>query len=490
MSKKYKIVMLAGAIVAVMLIVAAIVIGMHNQAMAAYSAKLDEADKMLAAEDYSNAVLKYQEAISDQPEEEEGYLRLAVAYEVSGNPDYAKTTIQNALTILPGNERLTEKLSQMEGDNIKTNALALDNSLLTTLSSKSFYDYGKTNGVEKVTVIKDGAIAVRIKGVNADLIFRNTSEQPNAVSGNGPNPDSLPAEVHFDNILAVFGGVSSMTIDDLKDLGVKDAKVVSHQDYGKAVTFTHELYSFTIECDEEGTVREGAANSVLIPTPSVKAGGNVEIKGVAINAVTGDGIDNAKLTFVKGSDKYEVSTDSSGHFQAKLGAGDYTVECRAEGFIEENKNVYVPSYSNNWTCEIVMSPEINAKEARFVLTWDSAPADLDSHLVGNGVHTSWLHMEEGDIASLDLDDTNGYGPETTTLYDLNGHYTFVVHNYSQDAPLADCGAEVTVYLPGEEPVTISIGGDGAADTWVVCEIDNGKLNVINEIQDYGLDLIM
>lgn len=326
--------------------------------------------------------------------------------------------------------------------------------------------------------------------MNADLIFRNTTEQPEAVSGNSPNPDSLPAEVRFDNILSVFGGNSSMTLADIQSLKVKDAKVVSHQDYGKAVTFMYDLYQFTIESDAEGTIREGAENIVTIPAPSVKAGGNVEINGVAINAVSGDGVEKAKLTFIKGNDKYEVVTDTSGNFKIKLGSGDYTVECRADGFIEESKSVYVPSYSGNWTCEIIMSPEISEREARFVLTWDSAPFDLDSHLVGNGVHTSWMHKDEGNIASLDLDDTNGYGPETTTLYDMNGHYTFVVHNYSNDAPLADCGAEVTVYLPGEEPVTISVGGDGTADTWVVCEIDNGKLNVINEIQDYDLDLIM
>lgn len=43
------------------------------------------------------------------------------------------------------------------------------------------------------------------------------------------------------------------------------------------------------------------------------------------------------------------------------------------------------------------------------------------------------------------------------------------------------GATVKVYLPGKEPVTITIDpGADVKDIWIVCEIDHGELNVINK----------
>ena len=131
-----------------------------------------------------------------------------------------------------------------------------------------------------------------------------------------------------------------------------------------------------------------------------------------------------------------------------------------------------------------MSPEMNG-EARIVLTWGSYPSDLDSHLIGNGVHVSWLNTSTA-AAGLDLDDQDGYGPETTTIYDLSGDYTFVVHDFTNSGDIGSSGAEATVYLPGQEPVTISISGSGS-NTWVVCSITDGKLDIINEVRDYDIE---
>ena len=69
-------------------------------------------------------------------------------------------------------------------------------------------------------------------------------------------------------------------------------------------------------------------------------------------------------------------------------------------------------------------------------------SDLDSHLVGpkkdgNGsFHIAYYDKtySEGDTkyADLDLDDTSSYGPETTTVYNMNetGTYSFYVHDFT------------------------------------------------------------
>ena len=486
MKKSYKTIVIIAAVVAVGMIAAAIGLGMHNQSMAAYSEKLAQADKMMEDQDYQNAVLKYQEAIADKPKEEEGYLSLADAYIITGHTDYALETVEKGLSFIPDSERLKAKKDELSGQGKKTAEMTFNDTLLGNLSSKSFYDYGQTNSIEKVKALNEGAVSVRVKGIGADLIYMNTAGHPNTVDGNSPSADSLPTEVHFDNIMDIFGGGDSITMDDLKSMGAEDVTVAEHQEFGSAVSFNYSLYNFVVKSDKNGNIKAGADNIVTIPDPSGKGGGDTDVKGTVINAVNGSGVSNAKLIFRKSgsSESYEVKTDSEGKFTAKLDSGDYSVDCKAEGFIDETKSVYVPSYAGNWNCELTMSPEMNG-EARIVLTWGSYPSDLDSHLIGNGVHVSWLNTSTS-AAELDLDDQDGYGPETTTIYDLSGDYTFVVHDFTNSGDIGSSGAEATVYLPGQEPVTISLSGSGS-NTWVVCSITNGKLDIINEVRDYDIE---
>ena len=88
------------------------------------------------------------------------------------------------------------------------------------------------------------------------------------------------------------------------------------------------------------------------------------------------------------------------------------------------------------------------------------------------------------IAELDVDDTNGYGPETITLYDLNGTYRYVVVDYRTTYTLQEYGAIVKVYLPGQNPVTITVEpGAGIQNIWEVFELDHGELNILNRAGD-------
>lgn len=486
MNSKYRKVLAATAVVAAIVVMLAIYMGWSYQSMAAYNAKLSEADQLLEAEDYANAVLKYQEAIGDKPKEEEGYIRLVAAYRVSGHDDYALQTVEQALVVLPDSEKLLNLRDELSGTKSAV-AVVLDQTTLDSLGAMSYHDYSSKNGVVSKTTEKDGSISVRIRGIDAELVYSNTNDQPNAVNGNSPSPDSLPAYVRFDNIMSILGGGDSVSYDELKNLELDSLSTDKNQEYGTYVSFKKGLYSFEIQSSEDGTISKGAKNRVYIPGPNEKSGGT-EASGRVIDAVTGDGVANASLEFsVSGGQKYKTVTDSKGNFSIKAISGDCSVDCKADGYIEETKSLYIPSYSSDWSCEIVMSPDIEGGMARIVLSWGASPGDLDSHLIGNGIHT-WFGEMVSAKAGLDLDDRDGYGPETTTIYDLKGDYTFVVHDFDTTGNLADSGAEVTVYLPGEDPQTISISGSGSSDTWVVFELNDGKLNVINSIRDYDLDV--
>ena len=97
---------------------------------------------------------------------------------------------------------------------------------------------------------------------------------------------------------------------------------------------------------------------------------------------------------------------------------------------------------------------------------------------------SFMNMKAGDVAGLDIDDMSGFGPETTTIYDAGGSYTFKVHNYSagyDSVSLADSGAVVKVYLADQaEPLTYQVpSGDG--EWWEVCRIEGGQVTPVNTI---------
>lgn len=88
---------------------------------------------------------------------------------------------------------------------------------------------------------------------------------------------------------------------------------------------------------------------------------------------------------------------------------------------------------------------------------------------------------DGLLAELDVDDTNGYGPETITLNDLNGVYTYSVVDYRTTGTLQQYGATVKVYLPGKSaPTVITLDPNaGVENVWEVFELDHGELKILN-----------
>lgn len=134
-----------------------------------------------------------------------------------------------------------------------------------------------------------------------------------------------------------------------------------------------------------------------------------------------------------------------------------------------------------------------------ILTWAATPADLDSHLyIGDSGQTLIDHTAKGDtdgtldsapFAGLDVDDTDGNGPETITIKylngstDYNGTYRYYIHDYNNTGNLPASQATVTIYKDGEFINTYAIPSSGSQNFWHVFDMDNqGNFTIYNQLK--------
>lgn len=113
---------------------------------------------------------------------------------------------------------------------------------------------------------------------------------------------------------------------------------------------------------------------------------------------------------------------------------------------------------------------------RVVLTWGKHPNDLDSHLLYRDNHV-FYKSKSGDKSSLDVDDTNSFGPETITIADRpdGERYVYAVVDFSNRAKagstgLGRSGARVDLYI-GQTLVRSYRPRKVAARAWIPFIID-------------------
>jgi len=132
-------------------------------------------------------------------------------------------------------------------------------------------------------------------------------------------------------------------------------------------------------------------------------------------------------------------------YTGTIGQPDFSVVAASSDFVFNNGNICI------------------------VLTWNQTPEDLDAHIKGflefydEQFHVFYGNTSDGG-ASLDIDDTDGYGPETITISQLSPNitYRYWVHDFTNgcntySTALADSGAKVQVYINGQNnPITYNV----------------------------------
>jgi len=127
---------------------------------------------------------------------------------------------------------------------------------------------------------------------------------------------------------------------------------------------------------------------------------------------------------------------------------------------------------------------------RIVLNWGASPLDLDAHLAYPGQHIYW-NAKQGAESGLDVDQTNGYGPETITIQNRNPgqRYVYAVHDYS-DRSLVGSNAmelgrpQVRVYIGQTLVRSYVIDADKKGNLWSVFAITgDGNIEDLDRYSD-------
>ncbi len=117
------------------------------------------------------------------------------------------------------------------------------------------------------------------------------------------------------------------------------------------------------------------------------------------------------------------------------------VSCSKEDYTTYiNNNVNIPP-NGSLTLNISLTTNLAAGQMRFVINWGADPRDLDSHLntpeiEGNTHHIYYSNpgsATTAPYAALDHDYTQGYGPETMTIYNFfSGTYPILYLSNTQE----------------------------------------------------------
>lgn len=213
-------------------------------------------------------------------------------------------------------------------------------------------------------------------------------------------------------------------------------------------------------------------------------------------ASDGDGmeqLENVDINIRKGTNNtdgeilYEMqNVDYS--CMVSLQPGMYTIEMTRNQYMVTYSSIFVSAAGEN-NIDIYATPKLGKDELRIVLTWGDTPQDLDSHLFApaaseDDYHICYYKMFNRDgSAALDVDDVNGYGPETTSIYNLKrGQYKFYVadftncsRNQEESYEMSNSDAAVRVYGKKGLIQTFFVPVNRPGVIWEVFEIRDGNV---------------
>lgn len=533
-SKAFLIAITAVILIAVVVITAIFV--SKQQKGKKYYESIRKAETYIEEHDYAAAILEYEKAIKIKDSDPEIYQSLAVLYDLEGDTEMALEVAQKGYD-KTGDDTLNDMVKKIKNNNSTGLAFKEGSTVLVTLENREGIDGIKIGTLKPMFRRNISEICLNYSFEDFTDNYGEaeiTSDDTYTVANFGNLKVYYPKETELSGYSGTAIGISFDNIKDIFDNYKKGA--ISFTDVGEALEGVPEIVydeyletncisivylgcEIRIECDSDGNIDSENAKNIVI---SLSQRGSISEKNMAENneeeydtylgsasgkikdATTGSGLGKVHLEFREGRDNhngeivYECDTDNNGNYYAELDEGSYCVKITKSGYIETYTNIKIFRNTSSSGNDAVISSKLKEGEIRIVLEWGSTPIDLDSHLEGktsNGtsIHTWFtdkIAYSDGAVAAeLDVDDINGYGPETTTIHDTDGVYEFYVIDFLGIGSMPQEGAKVTIYLPDNTSQTINIK-TSATDKclkWNVLKIDHGEVTIINSYETVSED---
>lgn len=524
------IIIATGVFVALLCTIIGIIFVNRNLTSNKYEEKMKKGDRYLAELDYDSAITAYNEALKIDKKNEKTYIKLAEAYQATGDMDSVdriltlgyqttgsktiKRMIDNLVkyasifdsTYVIGDKTTGYKTVDKEDMDAATlDDLTLNDAFFGDILDKGYTDYNSIYGSAEVK-FENGSevISISYKNLDAHLWYVNEDEQVIDSAAGEPAGNIRPSYIMVDKLDSIIRGAGdSITYDNLCTLFGENPKVKSDQSRNYEL-FHYKGCAVYLGCTESGDVN-GQTTWIKVVVPG--AGKNKDevsakgyVTGIIVDAVNGQGLGGVALSFREGRQNKSGDivlteyTDVDGSYTAELEENTYTVCAELENYQTEYFEVEVTKGNTTSDQNLTMSSILASGEARIVLEWGATPEDLDAHLTGNvggdSFHVSFRNMSFGDIVNLDVDDRNGFGPETITISDISrGTFTYSVVDYINQgmgfssSALGNSGATVKVYIAGDDQPRIYEVPVGAGVIWNVFEIRNGEIIDINELTE-------
>lgn len=206
------------------------------------------------------------------------------------------------------------------------------------------------------------------------------------------------------------------------------------------------------------------------------------------DAETDEAVKNATIAINKIG---TYTTDAEGLVKFPLQAdGKYHFSFKKEGYIPADMTFEVVAgmiYFNRFSVSKIME----LGHVRIVLDWSESPRDLDLHLEKVGqYHIAYHHtrVAADGSAKLDRDDTDGNGPETITITDVddNASYNCYVHDFTnRNIPnsenLSKSKARISVYHNNQLEFVLDIPAEREGTRWDAFNLNNSVFNKLNRI---------
>ena len=466
-----------------------------------YQLRIAEGNRYIENEDYDQAIAEYRAAISEVPDNEEAYYQLALLYIKLDRMDDAMDVLSLGLERAFSSrlQDLYERyfnsdkgFSDLENEDTDTGVI--NSQLCKIIANYTYDDYRiDFSGFREKSI---GIYYVSDTAFNGELHFFDVEGESISIDSNGnPLAEVRPNYIVLDDLSLLFSDLVSdkrISYSDLKNYGVYDI-TTGHDSRGNYVRFNYDHCITEIVLDSDDCFGRYSSHILYSEYGVGEAALDIKHKGSikVISATTAEAVAQASV-LVKddgGSQVDQLKTDSSGNCYMELSEGSYVMTVTAEGYIEENFEFRVYSSGEYSIDRVSISPELESGQIRVVLEWGKTPSDLDSYYFDdkNGMvrYDQRQYYDDGElIAELDVDDSDGYGPETLTVYDTERYFKYAVADFTGSNTLfSRTDVTVKVYLPGEsQPVVFSPPGDSGIreNAWIVFEYEDGEIKYIGE----------